>query len=225
MARKKLSRFEENRSFPHVIEPTRAQVVDGLNLRGNWRKDHFKKDVPLVVELGCGKGEYTVALAEKYPETCFVGVDIKGARIWYGAKDIADKDFQNAAFLRTEIELIDGCFGPEEVDEIWITFPDPQIKHRRSKHRLTHPVLLEKYADILKPNGVLHLKTDSEFLHGYTLGVLHNHPRFSVESAYFDIDHQLTIKDDLLHSVQTHYEMMFREKGKSITYLKAIRKK
>jgi len=223
MARKKLLRFEDNRSNPHVFEPSKAEVLAGLPIKGKWLTDHFAKDSRLILELGCGKGEYTVAMARRFPDACFIGMDVKGSRIWYGATSLQEEGLENAAFLRTQIEWIEGCFAEGEIDEIWITFPDPQIKYRRTKHRLTHPRMLERYAKLLKPGGNLHLKTDSEFLHGYTLGVLEDHTDFKIDIAYFDIDRQLTQKQDLLHSVQTHYEMLFREKGKAITYLRCTR--
>lgn len=219
MARKKLERFEENKRFTHVIEPTREQVLNGLPLKGKWHSDFFKNEHPIVLELGCGKGEYTVAMAKEFPEKNFVGVDIKGARIWYGAAEVDQSKMTNAGFLRTQIELIDHCFAQGEVSEIWITFPDPQIKHKRIKHRLTHPDNLKRYARILHKNGMVHLKTDSEFLHGYTVGVTQI-LGLSVLEAYHDIDKQLYDKEHLLHRVKTHYEGLFREKGKTITYLK-----
>lgn len=220
MARKKLERFKENESFRHVIEPKREEITKGFTLRGAWRKEIFKNEKPIVLELGCGKGEYTVAMAKKYPNKNFIGVDIKGARIWYGAKDIADNNLNNGAFLRTQIELIDQCFAQNEVDEIWITFPDPQIKFARIKHRLTHPEFLARYAKILKAEGLVHLKTDSEFLHGYTQAVLQMMD-LPILQCYFDIDLQLGHeKDHLLHTVKTHYEQLFREKGKTISYIK-----
>ncbi len=222
MARKKLKRFKDNNAYPHVIEPAREEASQGIEQKGKWRQ-WFGADAPLVLELGCGKGEYTITLAKKHPEKLFIGVDIKGARIWYGATEAHELNIKNAAFLRTEISLIDGCFTKEEVDEIWITFPDPQIKYRRTKHRLTHPEQLMRYARLLKPGGTLHLKTDSAFLHGYTLGVLQDNEAFKVEEAYFDIDHQLTNKSSVLHSVQTHYEGMFRAKGNAITYIRCTR--
>ena len=218
MARKKLARFKENENFPHVIEPSRSQIMQGFSHRGKWQ-ELFARPHPLVLELGCGKGEYTVAMAKKFPELNFVGVDVKGARIWYGAKTVDDEDIPNAAFLRTQVELLDQCFAPGEVSEIWITFPDPQIKFKRMKHRLTNPDFLEMYARVMKPGGLLHLKTDSEFLYGYTCGILQNLD-YPVYEAYHDIDLQLNQRDHLLHGVQTHYEKLFREKGKPITYLK-----
>lgn len=219
MSRKKLERFEENATFKHVIEPSREEVLQGLPQKGNWNNDFFKNDKPIVLELGCGKGEYTVAMAKKYPNKNFIGVDIKGARIWYGASEAKELQITNVGFLRTQIELIYQCFEPEEVSEIWITFPDPQIKHKRKKHRLTNPDMLAKYASILKPKGVIHLKTDSEFLYGYTLGIL-EFLSFTVHEAWHDIDKQLYDATHLLHTVKTHYEGLFRDKGKTITYIK-----
>lgn len=219
MARKKLERFAENQTFEHVIEPTREEVVGGLPLKGKWHTEFFKNNNPIVLELGCGKGEYTVAMAKKFPEKNFIGIDIKGSRIWYGASDVAKNQLKNACFLRTQIELLEYCFAQGEVAEIWITFPDPQIKYKRTKHRLTHPDQLDRYAHVLTTDGLVHLKTDSEFLHGYTCGILQLRDE-PVHEAFFDIDLQMNHKDHLLHSVRTHYEELFREKGKPITYLK-----
>lgn len=218
MARKKLARFAENQSFSHVIEPSRKEVEGGWPLRGKWH-EHFGNHHPLVLELGCGKGEYSVALGQRFPEKNFVGIDIKGARIWYGAREVVEQDLTNVAFLRTQVELLPYCFAPGEVAEIWITFPDPQIKYKRAKHRLTHPRFLELYGQVLKPGGVVHLKTDSEFLHGYTQALLHclGH---SVHEAWHDIDLQVTGRDHILHGIRTHYEEKFRQEGKPITYLK-----
>ncbi len=219
MARRKLARFEENKEFEHVIEPSREAVLNDFKWKGKWKKEFFGNDYPIVLELGCGKGEYTVAMAKNFPEQNFIGIDIKGARIWHGAQNVKEENLPNAAFLRTQIELIDHCFAPGEVSEIWITFPDPQIKHKRSKHRLTHPDMLKKYQQILQEDGLVHLKTDSEFLHGYTIGLLETlgHP---IEEAWFDIDLQVVNRKNLLHQVTTHYEELFREKGKTITYLR-----
>lgn len=218
MGRTKLRRFSENRTFEHLSEPRREELIKGFGLRGCWNERMFSDARPITLELGCGKGEYTLALAERYPERNFVGVDIKGARLWRGAKTSLSEGRDNVAFLRCQIELIDRAFAEAEVDEIWITFPDPQIKHKRAKHRLTGPAFLEKYKRILTPEGRIHLKTDSEFLHGYSLGILEQQ-RATVHQAYYDIDRQLRDRSSVLHSVQTHYEGIFREKGKAITYL------
>lgn len=220
MGKNKLQRFEENKSFRHLLQPTRQKMLDGFEIKGKWNETFFEKPQPIVLELGCGKGEYTVGLSQKYPHKNFIGIDIKGARIWRGAKTVEDNNQKNVGFLRTQIELIPYAFAAAEVDEIWITFPDPQIKFRRAKHRLTHPVFLERYARILKPGGIIHLKTDSEFLHGYTLGIIENKgykTLFSNHDIYnpstFDLPENLT-------QIQTHYEQMFLEEGKKITYLK-----
>ncbi len=220
MARKKLQRFEENAAMRHVIEPSRQEVLAGLKLKGKWGKELFGNDKPIVLELGCGKGEYTLALARRNPEVNYIGIDIKGARIWYGAKEAEERGLKNVAFLRTQIELIDQCFEANEISEIWITFPDPQIKHTRIKHRLTHPDFLARYQEILKPTGIVHLKTDSEFLHGYTIGILQL-KGLKVHKAMHDIDKQLKKgEESILQEVQTHYESLFRGKGKTITYIR-----
>ena len=173
-SKNKLRRFRENETFANVIQPSREELEkDQFKLKGNWNKDFFKNDHPIVLELGCGKGEYTIGLSKQDSAKNFIGIDIKGARFWRGAKTAIEDDLKNVAFLRTQIELIDTIFAENEVDEIWITFPDPQIKYKRTKHRLTNTEFLQKYKHILKPEGVVNLKTDSEFMHGYTLGLLH----------------------------------------------------
>ena len=215
-SKNRLKRFKENETFSNVIQPTRQEVADGFVLKGNW-KEHFKNNNPIVLELGCGKGEYTVGLAKKNPNKNFIGIDIKGARFWRGAKTALEEGLQNVAFLRTQIELVDLLFGKEEVSEIWITFPDPQIKYKRTKHRMTNAAFLEKYKRILAPNGSIHLKTDSEFMHGYTLGLLHG---LGLEVIYANHDvykNEGSPKDVL--EIQTFYENQYLEKGKPITYI------
>lgn len=187
-------------------------------LRGNWARDFFKNDRPIVLELGCGKGEYTVALAKRFPEKNFIGVDIKGARMWRGAKTAVEENLANAGFLRTQIELIDKLFAPAEVDEIWITFPDPQIKYKRTKHRLTNMSFLDTYKKILKPGGIIHLKTDSEFMHGYTLGLLHGLGH-TVEYANHNIYRNEGAPPEVTE-IQTHYESLYLENNKPITYIR-----
>ena len=163
-SKNKLKRFRENGTFSNVIQPEREIVnKDAFSLKGKWNSTFFKNNNPIVLELGCGKGEYTVHLAQKHLNNNYIGIDIKGARFWRGAKTALEKNLTNVAFLRTQIEMIRHCFAENEVGEIWITFPDPQIKYKRTKHRLTHPNLLMDYKKILKPQGILHLKTDSEF--------------------------------------------------------------
>lgn len=219
MGKDKIRRFNENKTFDNVIQPTREELLSDFGLKGKWHKEFFKNDNPIILELGCGKGEYTIALSERYPDKNFIGIDIKGARFWRGAKTALENNYNNVAFLRTQIELIDHAFAQNEIDEIWITFPDPQIKFRRTKHRLTHPEFLRKYHAILKKEGVIHLKTDSEFLYGYTHGILQLEGH-KVLAANHDIYKPHTVGlPEIVTSVQTYYEQMFREKGKNITYV------
>ena len=163
MGKDKIRRFNENKTFQNVVQPTRDEAINNFALKGNWNKDFFKNDLPIVLELGCGKGEYTVAMARRDKDRNFIGVDIKGSRFWRGAKTCLDEGIDNAGFLRTQIEIIDNLFAENEISEIWITFPDPQIKFRRTKHRLTDPEFLRRYNTILKPEGTVNLKTGSEF--------------------------------------------------------------
>lgn len=221
MGKNKLARFAENKLLPNVIQPTREEALTNFPLKGKWRQEIFKNNNPIVLELGCGKGEYSVGLAQTFKDKNFIGIDIKGARFWFGAKDALAKDLHNVAFLRTQIELIDCFFEQNEVDEIWITFPDPQIKYKRTKHRLTHPDFLERYKKILKPEGVIHLKTDSEFLHGYTLGFLQGSGQ-EIITAHHDIYGAPEYDPGTAHlrDIRTYYEELFSAKGKTITYIK-----
>ena len=218
-SKNKLKRFRENETFGNVFQPTREEVVsDSFPLKGKWNSDFFKNNHPLVLELGCGKGEYSVGLAEKYPNKNFIGIDIKGARFWRGAKTAIDTGLHNVAFIRTQIELINHIFNENEVDEIWITFPDPQIKYKRTKHRMTNTEFLQLYKKILKPNGVVNLKTDSEFMHGYTLGLLHgeghevlyaNHNVYTNEGSPEEVT-----------AFQTFYEKQYLAVNKAITFIR-----
>jgi tRNA (guanine-N7-)-methyltransferase len=218
-SKNKLIRFKENETFNNVFQPTREEVVSGcFPLKGKWNSDFFKNDHPLIVELGCGKGEYSVGLAQKYPEKNFVGIDIKGARFWRGAKTAVENGLENVAFVRTQIELIDHVFAKNEVDEIWITFPDPQIKYKRTKHRMTNPDFLEMYKNILKNSGLVHLKTDSEFMHGYTLGLLQGQGHDILYS-----NHNIYVNEgspDEVTAIQTFYEKQYLEINKAITYIR-----
>ncbi len=216
-SKNKLKRFKENETFANVIQPSREQIVSSnFELKGRWAS-HFGNAHPIVLELGCGKGEYTVALAKRYPEKNFIGIDIKGARFWRGAKSAIAEDLHNVAFLRTQIELIDLLFGKHEVAEIWITFPDPQIKYKRTKHRLTNKAFLEKYAAILEPNGLVNLKTDSEFMHGYTLGLLQG---LNLEIVYSNHDiYKNHGSPKEVIEIQTFYENQYLKEDKPITYI------
>ncbi len=217
-SKNKLKRFKENETFKNVIQPERDILEkDAFELKGHWHKKFFKKDRPIILELGCGKGEYTLHLATQNPDKNFIGIDIKGARFWRGAKTALEENLENIAFVRAQIELIDTLFAPNEVAEIWITFPDPQIKFKRTKHRLTHPDFLNRYRQILKAQGLVHLKTDSEFLHGYTLGLM-NDPAYQLLYAHHDIYNNPNAPKTAV-AVQTLYEKMFLEQKKPITYL------
>ena len=204
-------------AFPHVSQPSLESLNLGYNLQGNWKKQFFKNTNPLVLELGCGMGEYTVGLAEKFPDKNFLGIDIKGARMWQGAVASLDKGLSNVGFLRIRIDWIEKCFAQQEVDEIWITFPDPQLKKRRAEKRLTHPKFLKKYASILKQDALIHLKTDSQFLHGFTLGVIaaDNH---ILEDSTHDLYSSRVEREHM--DIRTHYEKMYLERGGPITYLR-----
>lgn len=221
MGKNKIARFEENKILPNVIQPTRAEALEGFHLKGKWHQEVFRNSNPIVLELGCGKGEYSVGLAKAFPDKNFIGIDIKGARFWFGAKEAVECNLKNVAFLRTQIELVDYFFAENEVDEIWITFPDPQIKYRRTKHRMTHPDFLERYKKILKPGGIIHLKTDSEFLHGFTLGLLQG-AGYEIITAHHDIygAPEYEPGTPLLREIKTYYEELFSSKGKTITYIK-----
>lgn len=218
-SKNKLRRFKENETFDNVYQPTRDALVKGFfAIKGYWNRSVFKNSNPLVLELGCGKGEYTVALAKKYPNKNFIGIDIKGARFWRGAKTATEENIPNVAFLRTQIELIEYAFAKNEVDEIWITFPDPQIKYKRTKHRMTNSEFLKRYKTILKPDGIVNLKTDSEFMHGYTLGLLHGEGH-EVLYANHNVYKQEGSPEEVT-SIQTFYESQYLEQGKPITYIR-----
>ncbi|MDO6595485.1 tRNA (guanosine(46)-N7)-methyltransferase TrmB [Oceanihabitans sp. 2_MG-2023] len=218
-SKNKLKRFKENETFKNVFEPTREALVDAeYELKGNWRSSFFKNNNPLVLELGCGKGEYSVALAKKYPNKNFIGIDIKGARFWRGAKTAIEEKIPNVAFIRTQIELVEHVFAENEVDEIWITFPDPQIKYKRTKHRMTNSTFLKRYKNILKADGVMNLKTDSEFMHGYTLGLLHGEGH-EVLYANHNVYKQEGSPEEVT-SIQTFYESQYLKEDKAITYIR-----
>lgn len=218
-SKNKLKRFKENEKFDNVIQPDREEVLDGnYFLRGKWAKAFFNNNNPICLELGCGKGEYTVELAKKNPEINFLGIDIKGARFWRGAKTAIEENIHNAKFLRSQIELVDLLFAPHEIAEIWITFPDPQIKFQRTKHRMTNPDFLKKYHQILQPDGTINLKTDSEFMHGYTLGLIQGSGH-ELLYAHHDIYSNADAPKALVE-IQTFYEKQYLKQNKPITYTK-----
>ncbi|MGI4803949.1 MAG: tRNA (guanosine(46)-N7)-methyltransferase TrmB [Janthinobacterium lividum] len=212
MGKDKLKRFAEISTFENVL-----QLEEGHALKGNWNKIHFKNNHQLVLELACGKGEYAVEMARLHPEKNFIGVDYKGNRIWRGAKTALEENINNVAFLRIQIEQILDYFEPEEVSEIWITFPDPQPQVGRERKRLTSPRFLENYRNILQPGGFIHFKTDNDDLYNYTL------------EKITDLGMQLHIfTNDLYHSeyandvlsIKTYYEKKYLQNNKNINYVK-----
>jgi len=220
LAKRKLERFAENATFKHFFQPSFFDLQAGFPLKGKWREDFFCNNNPVIVELGCGKGEYTVALATKYPGKNFIGIDKKGARMWKGGKTSHEEAMQNVAFVRSRAELIGLIFGHREVDEIWITFPEPQPNSPRSKKRFTSSQFLNRYRQILKSDGLLHLKTDSDLVYESTLEVIKSEGHllhFSCDDLYgYNADNQI---QDVI-AVQTHYEKMWLEKGLKIKYMK-----
>ena len=217
-SKNKLKRFIENESFDNVIQPSRDDLIKfNFVFRGKWKKKVFKNSNPIVLELGCGKGEYTINLAKLNPNKNYIGIDIKGARFWRGAKTATEQKLENVFFLRTKIELLGFIFEKNEIDEIWLTFPDPQIKFQRRKHRLTNTKFLSIYKNILNDSGIIHLKTDSEFLHGYTLGKLEEMSINPIVSNH-DIYKNSNAPDEAIQ-IQTHYEKIYLNEGKKITYL------
>lgn len=218
MGKNKLQRWAEMEDFPNVIQPHLKEILNKDHaLKGKWGNSHFKNNNPLVLELGCGRGEYTLGLAKMYPNINFIGIDIKGARLWRGAKNALNENLSNVAFLRTRIEFIKSFFEPGEVDEIWLTFPDPQLKRRRKNKRLTNASFLSSYIEFLKPGGIIHLKTDSHELFEYTIELLEYNKVEILEAI--DNLYSGEYKDDIL-SIKTYYEQKFLEQGINITYLK-----
>ena len=216
MGKDKLKRFAENLTFPCFVQPEFEQMFRRHHpLKGHWHSDFFHNDNPIVLELGCGKGEYTVALAERNPDKNFIGIDIKGARMWRGAKTATERGMTNVGFLRTRIEFITSLFGEGEVAELWITFPDPQLKTRRAKKRLTSPIFLGYYAQLLAPNGWINLKTDSQHLFNYTSEVIR---RFDLPCEVADADIYGSGFADETLSVKTAYEQVYLRRGLPITY-------
>ena len=258
MGHGKLRKFAENETFRCLLQPDASSVLakpEGSRelilrdhaIKGNWNRDMFAKPQPIVLELGCGKGDYTIALARRHPEMNFIGVDIKGARLWKGAKEATEQAMGNVAFLRTRIEFIDAFFGPDEVSEIWLTFSDPQLRGSENA-RLTSPLFLQRYHHFLKPDGIVHLKTDSRFLYEYTMSVIRAN-NLEVLASGTDIynkgisisgsstvmadpighleipgqagNDDMTALPDIpaVFEVQTFYETMFLKMGLPITYL------
>lgn len=225
--RNKLQKFADLRAFPNVYENFSHEQPQlyGLHgaevqLKGRWASDHFGNDHPITLELACGRGEYTVQLAERYPERNFIGVDIKGARIWKGAREALANNWSNAAFLRTRIEQIAHFFAPDEIAEIWITFPDPFLKSGKENRRLTSPRFLDEYRKIMPAGGLIHLKTDSPELHAFTQEVLPPYPRADILIDQDDIYSQELIMPEL--AFRTYYENMHLRDQKTIKYVRMV---
>lgn len=240
MGHGKLKKFAENETFSCLLQPSAGDVLsEGFfslkddDIKGRWNEAMFEKPQPIVLELGCGKGEYTIDLARRNPSCNYIGVDIKGARLWKGAKEAEETGMRNVAFLRTRIEFITAFFAPSEVSEIWLTFSDPQMKSENS--RLTSPLFLERYRKMLKPGGIVHLKTDSMFLHQYSKAVAEANglrilactedlygtsPENILKGGAADFLKRDSV--DALYEVQTFYEKMFLQMGLKITYLSFV---
>ena len=222
MGKNKLARFAENKTFEHVVQPTFAELVSTpFALRGKWNEDFFQRQAPLVLELGCGGGEYTVGLAQLQPQKNYIGVDIKGARIWRGARTAKELGLANVGFLRTHVDHLLKCFGPQEVDEIWLTFSDPQIG--KARKRLTSPLFLDRYKQILKPGGLIHLKTDSPLLYEYTLEqIAERNLPIHEQSAnvYADLVLRVSVEEQAVMNIRTYYEQMWLAEGRTIHYVR-----
>ena len=220
MGKGKLAKFADMASYPHVFEyPHSVAEQVPFEMKGHWREQFFKNDNPIVLELGCGRGEYTVGLGRMCADKNFIGIDIKGARMWTGATDSLREGMTNVAFLRTNIEIIDRFFAPGEVDEIWITFPDPQMK--KVTKRLTSTAFLQRYASFLKPDGIIHLKTDSNFLYTYTdaLVKVNDLPVEVNSTDIYGSSEEFRIQNSEL-DIRTYYEQQWLDRGLTIKYLK-----
>jgi tRNA (guanine-N7-)-methyltransferase len=217
VGKNKLLHFEENKTFPHFIQPAYHELYEGFSLKGNWSDTFFNNRNPIVLELGCGKGEFTVGLARRYPEKNFIGMDLKGARIWRGAKTSFEAKMPNVAFVRGRIENVEYLFANGEISEIWITFPDPQPKKSDIKRRLTSAAFLDRYRLIAKPETIVHLKTDNTPFFEYTLEVIATQ-KLNLLFHSFDVDDNPG-SDDVV-SIRTFYEGKFRERGEKIKYLR-----
>lgn len=212
MAKRKLQRFAEIGTFENV-----KQLEEGKAYKGKWAKEFFKNENPIILELACGKGEYSVNLGKRFPNQNFIGIDYKGNRLWVGAKMALDEGITNVGFLRIQIQHVLDFFEIGEIDEIWLTFPDPQAQSPLERKRLTNPTFLEKYKTILKPNGIMHLKTDNDGFYEYTLekiAELHLEILRQTDNVYRDF------QEDEILAIKTHYERLYLQKNKNINYVK-----
>ena len=216
MGKNKIQRFEEMKNFSNAFQPRYDELLKkNFYLKGKWNEKYFNNNNPIILELGCGKGEYTLGLAKMFPEKNFIGIDIKGARMWKGAKEAYENNITNAAFLRTRIEFIASAFEKNEISEIWITFPDPQMKKRRTKKRLTSPFFLNLYKNILTDNHKIHLKTDNKLLYDFTLATLQKN---NCTIHYCD-DNIYNNYNDIILNIKTFYEQQFLNQGINIKYI------
>jgi tRNA (guanine-N7-)-methyltransferase len=215
--KRKLQQFAEISTFKNCHEANYQMLMaKGFDMKGKWNELFFKNDAPLVLELGCGKGEYTVELAQTYPDKNYIGIDRKGARIWRGAKTAVENNLSNVAFIRGQIQQIEYYFDFQEIEQIWITFPDPQLQSPRIRKRLTHPVMLQHYKNILRPNHLIHLKTDDDTFFQYTLDIIEEHHHqllFATHDLYND-NHYDEISEAI--SIQTFYEKMWLKEEKTL---------
>lgn len=228
MGKNKLKKFAEMETFHNVFQCGARETLEGnpvVAMRGKWHEEYFHNDNPIVLELGCGRGEYTVGLAARYPDKNYIGIDIKGARMWAGAKQAELAGMKNVAFLRTNIEMLTHFFAPNEVAEIWITFPDPQMK--KATKRLTSTYFMQRYVELLQENGLIHLKTDSPFLYTYTQAMVkENKYPLLVDTADLYGDSQESgvgnreLGVEEAKALQTHYEHQWLDRGLTIKYLR-----
>jgi len=219
LAKKKLIRFEELNGFSHVIQPCEKYSLNDHALKGNWSEKHFLNQHNIVLEVGCGKGEYTIALAKSNISTNYIGIDIKGDRIWRGATEALAGNLSNVAFLRVQAQQLPSFFAPNEVSEIWLTFPDPQLQKPKERKRLTSPNILETYRKVLCKEGLIHLKTDNLQLFDYTLDVVNSHGHV-LHYCTYDLHGQADPATAFLRQHLTYYENMYLKKGVSIKYLR-----
>lgn len=216
MGKNKLQRFAENETFTNLFQHNEFEAREGLfPLKGKWHTEYFKNEHPIVLELGCGKGEYTIGMSQRYSDKNFIGIDRKGARLWRGCKDAYEQKISNVAFLRIKIEDIEHYFAPGEVSEIWVTFPDPQL--RKERKRLVGPNMVGKYKKILSEDGILHLKTDSRELYDYLKETAPAQVWEILEDVY---DVYQERPGTILTEITTFYETMWLKEGKVISYLK-----
>jgi tRNA (guanine-N7-)-methyltransferase len=215
VSKKKLIHFRENLTFQYLFQPGYHELLINFDQKSKWHDEFFRNQNPIAIELGCGKGEYTVGLAAKYPEKNFIGIDLKGSRLWRGCKSVEEQELKNVAFIRTRADHLEKLFGPHEIAEIWITFPDPQPG--KARKRLTSPVFLAKYRNIMKENGIIHLKTDNLDFFNYSLEIIkeeHHQLIFATEDLYHS-----GLMEDVI-SIQTYYEKIWLDQEKKICYLK-----